>query len=119
MGYDPAKNVFNGSTLNFNGSAVAAIEDIEWHVGGQKVDICSALDALMLYGQGLDDPEVSVTIKGTTALSRGDVGELTVSWNSDEDDAPLTDAMINDTVVSGSKNGPITTKIQFVPAPSS
>ena len=58
MAYTPAKNVFNTSTLNFNGDAVAALEDIEWHVGGQKVDIGSALDALMLYGQGLDDPEV-------------------------------------------------------------
>ena len=62
------------------------------------------------------------TIKGVTSLSRGDIGTLSVCWNAEEDVGPceeLSDAMINDIVVSGSENGPITSKIQFVPAPSS
>jgi hypothetical protein len=123
MSYDPAYNVFNGSTLNFDGDAVAALEDIEWHVGGQKVDIGSALDALMNYGQGLDDVEVSITIKGTSTIQRGDTGDLSVSWNTDGGDSlegnsgSLVNVLVNDVVFSGSKNGPITTKLQFVPAP--
>ena len=119
MPYSPAKKVFNGSTLNWNGSPVAALEDVEWHVGGQKVDIGSAMDALMLYGQGLDDVEVSFTTKGATDIARGDTGELSIDFNDDNNPDSLTDALVNDVVFSGAKNGPITSKIQIVPAPPS
>jgi hypothetical protein len=71
----------------------------------------------MMYGQGQDDIEVSITIKGTTSICRGETGELSVTFNADDDPDPIANALVNDVLVSGAKNGPITTKIQFVPAP--
>lgn len=110
-------NVFNGSRLVFGGDDIGGIEDIEWHVGGQTVDVGCADDSIMLWGCGLDDIDVTVTVKGTPMITREDVGSLAVTWNADYNDDPLGNAICTDSVTSGSKNGPITTKLQFKPCP--
>jgi hypothetical protein len=120
--YAPAYNVFNGSTLSFDGSDIGALVDMEFSVGGQKVDVGSASDEAMLWGQGLDDVEVTCTVKGTASLTRGDTGALSASWNTEDggEDLPdLDNAMLNAVSTSGSKDTPITTKITFVQAPES
>jgi hypothetical protein len=118
MAYTPAKKVFNGSILTFNGDPIAAIEDIEWTVNGEKVDIGSALDALMTFGGGIPNVVVGCGVKGVTSLAYGDIGDLSVNFN---DNGPSPDslamAFVSSVAVSGSKNQPIVSKIEFVPAP--
>ena len=121
MSGSAAQNVFNGSTLTF-GSDVAALEDIEWSIGGQDVDIAGSDADQMEYGTGLDDVEVNFTVKGVTSISRGDTGDASVSWNAAEETGPcgdMSNAICTKVSVNGAKNGPITSKITLKATSSS
>ena len=108
---------FNGTTVTFDGSAIAHIMDVQVPKKAPKVNVSGADDTEEEYEVGKTDREVTVKIVGYSTLSVGDKGALTVTWNDGNTDT-FGNVVVTDVSVSGSKNGAITTDIKFAPTPA-
>ena len=73
--------MFNGSVLNFGGTAVTRLAGITYKVGGAKIDVTYPEDLNKLFEAGQDDIEVTCKFKGGCSLVRKATGTLSITWS--------------------------------------
>ncbi len=108
---------FNGTTVTFNGSAIAHIMDVQEPRKMPKVNVAGADDDEELYEAGKKDREITVKHVGGSSLTEGTKGALSVTWNDGTTDT-FGNVVLLEIDTSGSKNGAIQTTLKFAPTPA-
>jgi hypothetical protein len=120
MPYTPAYNVFNGSTFEFDGTAVGGILSIRYSENGEQVKITGEDDFAAAFGVALGAREFTVQVVGGVqrdGIIVGQRGSINVVFNTSDDDFDPSDlpvGVITRVEQSGTKNGAIVTEISFI-----
>lgn len=104
---------FNGTTLTFGGPAVGSILGIDVKVGGQSVDVSASDSVAKLYEVGLNDIEITIDLKGGTALARGTAGVLAIVWHDGSAIALPNTCIITEVSATGKMDDAITSRVTF------
>jgi hypothetical protein len=121
----PTNDGFNGSTFEFGGVAHGNVRSLDVTIGGATVDVSASGDgtAGKTWVNGLDDIEIGIEFVAgmTTAITRGAIGTLGISWNDSSTTgtgAALTDAICTQITQRGSMDGEITANATFKKTPT-
>lgn len=72
--------MWNGTVLNFNGTAVTKMVGLAHKQGGQWVDVSAPEDAVKLFEMGQTELELRVKFKGRCSMTFKDKGTISVTW---------------------------------------
>jgi hypothetical protein len=108
--------LFNGSSLNFNGTLVAHLIGISYNCGGAEIEITEPDDLTALYESGLDELEVTARVKRVPSLARKTKGTLAATL---KDGSTLSLSNITWMLMSiggdGAWGGPFSGSLKFRP----
>jgi hypothetical protein len=111
-----------GTTLTFNPGGGAAplgiVQSIRNGETGAELGITNISDTLCkLYEAGLSDFTLDVTVKGAGAASKGDTGEIALSWNDGGTEIDLSGVtwVVMSVTKSGEAGGQATVDYSFKP----
>ena len=118
MALTQKSRMFNGSTLTFNGVAVAKLADCQHKVSGAIIDVTEPGDVMKFYEVGVPDHEVTAKLAGGTTLAHGATGTLAIVWNNGLTTATPGLWVVTNGDNGGSQDAPITGNATFKPTPS-
>ena len=106
----------NKSIVTF-GTVVSNLVGISFGESGADIDVTNLESEMQEVLAGIPIVECTIEVNGTTPLSQGDVGALSVAWNDGGVDL-ISSAVVTGVSKGGSLNDKITSSITFKPTPA-
>ena len=110
---------FNGTTLVFNSTTVGKIISISRAGRCKDIEITSLDEADHISAAGKPKRNMTVRTRGTSALTEGTIGALTVTWKDSTTIGTFDYAVLLANECSGELDGAIETTLEFAHSLSS
>lgn len=111
----------NGTTVSFGGNSLGELTDISFSTEGEKIDVSNLSDTIKIYEVGQSDIECEISVNGhpsaSGAVSKGDTGALTITWNDGSTDS-ITLSLVTSIETSGEVDGKVESTLTLVPTQS-
>jgi len=104
---------FNGTTVSFNGTAIAGIRSVRYQGSCAHVPVTGSDAIVKLCKPGLPSETLTVVVVGSNALSKGATGAIVVAWSDGGTDGSMTKARLMSGSMSGSLDGDNTKTLIF------
>jgi hypothetical protein len=105
----------NNTTLSF-GTTISKVKSISYKDSGAKIDVTALTSTEKQYLAGIRDKEVTFDLVGTTTLSIGGTGAVTVGW-ADGTSTSVAKCVVTNVDVKAAVDSALEASVTIVPTP--